>query len=78
MCITTHVGAASEMIQNDINGWIIPANDEDELFQKIKNCIELNSETRKSMENKAQKTVIENFSIQNHVNTLMQLYKTKI
>ena len=55
MCITTHVGAASEMIQNDINGWIIPANDEDELFQKIKNCIELNSETRKSMENKAQK-----------------------
>lgn len=78
MCITTNVGAASEMIQNDRNGWIISVNNENELYLKIKKSIELNSETRKNIENNAKKTVIENFSLQNHVNTLMQLYKVKL
>jgi len=78
MCITTNVGAAYEMIQNDTNGWIIPVNDENELYQKIKNGIELSSKTRKNIENNAKKTVVENFSLQNHVNKLMQLYKVKL
>jgi glycosyltransferase involved in cell wall biosynthesis len=78
MCITTNVGAASEMIQNDINGWIIPVNDENELYQKIKNCMQLNEETRSTIENKAKKTVSDNFSLQNHINKLMHLYKAKL
>lgn len=78
MCITTNVGAASEMIQNDINGWIIPVNDEKELFQRIKKCIEINSETRESIEDNAKSMVVNNFSLQNHINKLMQLYKTKL
>ncbi|GEC79212.1 glycosyltransferase [Flavobacterium aquatile] len=78
MCITTNVGAATEMIQNDINGWIIQVNDENELYQKIKKCIEINSETRKSIEDNAKSTVVDNFSLQNHINKLMQLYKTKL
>jgi glycosyltransferase involved in cell wall biosynthesis len=78
MCITTNVGAASEMIQNDTNGWIIPVNDENELYKKIKTAIELNSETRKNIENNAKKTVVENFSLQNHIDKLMQLYKAKL
>ena len=48
------------------------------LYQKIKNGIELSSETRKDIENNAKKTVVENFSLQNHVNKLMQLYKVKL
>jgi len=78
MCITTNVGAASEMIQNDINGWIIPVNDENELYQRIKKCIEINSETRKNIEDNAKSTVVNNFSLQNHINKLMHLYKTKL
>jgi len=77
MCITTNVGAASEMIKNDINGWIIPVNDENELYQKIINSIKLNVESRKTIGNNARKTIIENYSLQNHVNKLLQLYKTK-
>ena len=77
MCITTNVGAASEIIKNDINGWIIPVNDENELYQKIITCIKLNSEDRKNIGNNAKKTVVENYSLQNHVDKLLQLYKTK-
>lgn len=77
MCITTNVGAASEIIKNDINGWIIPVNDENELYQKIKNCINLNSEVRTNIGNNAKKTVVDNYSLQNHINKLLQLYKTK-
>ncbi|MEC4005490.1 glycosyltransferase [Flavobacterium sp. SUN052] len=77
MCITTNVGASLEMIQNDKNGWIIPVNDEHELYEKIKNCMQLNSETRENIEDNAQKTVIENYSLQNHVEKLIQLYNAK-
>lgn len=78
MCVSTNVGAAYEMIENDKNGWIIPVNDENELYKKIKKCIELHSETRKKIENNANKKVVENFSLQNHVNKLLQLYSSKI
>ncbi|WP_396156666.1 glycosyltransferase [Flavobacterium sp.] len=77
MCITTHVGAASEIIKNDINGWIIPVNDDNELYQKIINCIKLSSEDKKNIGNNAKKTVVENYSLQNHIKKLLQLYKTK-
>lgn len=77
MCVTTNVGAASQMIKNNYNGWITAVNDDECLYQKIKKCIELNSETRANIENNAHKTVIENFSMESHVNKLMQLYIQK-
>ena len=76
--VTTNVGAASEIIKDGINGWIVTSNDEIELYQKIRICIGLGTAERIKIGNNAHKTVVENFSLQNHVNKLMQLYKVKL
>lgn len=76
--ITTDVGAAKEIIQNDINGWIINVDDENELFDKIKYVISLEPQKRNEIGIKANEKVVANYSLQSHVNSLLALYKSKL
>lgn len=76
--ISTNVGAAEEIIQNDSNGWIIDVNDENELFNKIKYVIGLEPQKRNKIGVKANETVITNYSLQSHIDSLLALYKSKL
>ena len=75
--ITSAVGAANEIIKNDVNGWIVAINDEDDLYLKIEKCIKLTPDKRIKIGNNAHVAVVENFSLQYHINSLLQLYTSK-
>ena len=77
-CISTNVGAANEIIQNNRNGWIIGINDEDDLYNKIKHVIGLEPEKRNAIGVRANETVVANYSLQSHVDSLLKLYKSKL
>lgn len=76
--ITTDVGAAKEIIKNDSNGWIIGVDDENALFNKIKYVIGLEAEKRSEIGAKANETVVANYSLKSHVDSLLKLYKSKL
>jgi glycosyltransferase involved in cell wall biosynthesis len=76
--ITTNVGAAQELIQNGSNGWIIKIDSEDELFENIKKCYLLDNNSRTIMGEKAYQTIIQNYSFQAHVKSLLTIYQSKL
>ncbi len=76
--ITTAVGAANEIIENGSNGWIINVDDENELYHKIKYVIGMETERRNEIGVKANETVVSNYSLQSHVDSLLALYKSKL
>jgi glycosyltransferase involved in cell wall biosynthesis len=76
--ITTAVGAANEIIENGSNGWIINVDDENELYHKIKYVIGMETERRNEIGVKANETVVTNYSLQSHVDSLLALYKSKL
>lgn len=77
LSLSTNVGAAPEIIVDSKNGFTTPVDDEKALYEKIKNIIGMSKEQRHAIELEAQKTVVENFSLDNHISELMKIY-TKI
>lgn len=75
--ISTNVGAASEIIIEGKNGWVVSVDNEIELHQKIKYCLLLDKKTRTEIGNNANEIVVKKFSLKSHVNTLLQLYNSK-
>jgi glycosyltransferase involved in cell wall biosynthesis len=76
--ITTHVGAADELIQDGENGWIIRINNEEDLYEKIKQCYLLDQNTRDLIGQKANQTVIKKYSLLVHINSLLTIYQSKL
>lgn len=75
--ITTNVGAAQEIIDQHTNGWIVPVDDEQELFDTIKKIIMLDITTRRTIGQNAHNLVVEKYSLQAHVDSLFKLYHSK-
>lgn len=75
--ITTNVGAAQEIIDQHANGWIVPVDDEQELFDTIKKIIMLDITTRRIIGQNAHNLVVEKYSLQAHVDSLFKLYRSK-
>lgn len=73
--LTTRVGAAQEIIDDEKNGWIVNVDDDDDLFAKISHVIKIGNQKRLAIGEKGKKTVVEHFSLQNHMNMLMTMYK---
>ncbi len=71
--ITTNVGAAQELILDGENGWIISINNEDDLYEKIKQCCLLEPHLRTLMGEKAHQSV-QNYSLEAHTKSLLALY----
>jgi len=74
LSLSTNVGAAPEIIVDSQNGFIVPVNDEQALFKKIKQIIKMPVEQRESIKNAGHKTVVENFSLDHHILELMKIY----
>jgi glycosyltransferase involved in cell wall biosynthesis len=73
--LTTRVGAAEEMITNNENGWIVSVNDDEDLFQTIQSIIKMEKKKQIAIGKKAKATITENYSLQNHIDLLMAMYK---
>lgn len=77
-CITTKVGAAEELIKNNDNGWIVNVNDDIDLFQTIESIIKMKKTKRLTIGKKAKITIVENYSLQHHIDILMSVYSSKV
>lgn len=74
--LSTNVGAAPEIINDYESGFLIPVDDEDALYDKIKFIASLSDEDRKKIGQRGQAKVIEAFSLQKHVEKLTEIYST--
>lgn len=74
LSLSTATGAASDIIQDKENGFLIPPNDEVALLEKLKFIISLSKETRLSMAEKGQQNIMNNFSLEKHRKELMKCY----
>lgn len=74
--LSTTVGAATEIIIDNENGFLIPPNDEINLYNKIKNIISIPKEKREVIGLNGYKTVMQNFSLEKHLSKLMHLYNS--
>lgn len=75
LSLSTDVGAAPEIIIESKNGFLVPANDEQALFNKIRQIIEIPFEERQLIKESGHQKIVENFSLENHISELMKIYK---
>ncbi|KAA6348121.1 4-alpha-N-acetylgalactosaminyltransferase [termite gut metagenome] len=73
--LSTNVGSAEEIIQDGINGWIIPPDNDDELYDKIVQIIELPKKKREAIGQIGMNTIKENYLLESHMKQLMMLYE---
>jgi len=76
--LSTKVGAAEEIIDDGINGWLVEPNDDDDLLKKLKLIVQLTEEERTQIGVSGKKTITDNYSLQNHIDLLMELYLKKV
>lgn len=74
LSLSTNVGAAPEIIIDSKNGFITPVDDENALFEKIINIIEMSKKQRQAIALAGHHTVVENFSLDNHITELIKIY----
>jgi glycosyltransferase involved in cell wall biosynthesis len=74
--ISTDVGAAKEMIEDGISGWIVKTDNEMELFEKIKSVIQSEKSTRIQIGSNGHNHVVKTYSLESHVQSLLKLYKS--
>ena len=72
--LSTAVGAAPEIIEDGINGFLTPANDEEALYNKLKEIINFPKEELLEIGLAGHEKIVKNFSLENHVNELMKIY----
>lgn len=73
--LSTAVGAAPEIIEDGKNGFIVPPDDEEALYEKIKAIVALPKEKLDKIGLAGHEKIVRNFSLENHVNELMKIYR---
>ena len=72
--ITTDCGGMSEVVKENINGYLIPVRNPRLILEKIKEFISANSDFKASMIIKAKRTISEEFSRENQINDFKNFY----
>ena len=72
--LSTDVGAAPEIIEDGIHGFLTPTNDEEALYEKLKTIISLPKEKLQEIGRAGHEKIVKNYSLENHVNELMKIY----
>lgn len=75
LSLSTNVGAGEEIIEDGVTGFLVPADNQNALYDKLKNIIALTKEERCVIAEQGSKFVVENFSFKKHVEELMKIYK---
>ncbi len=73
--LSTKVGAADEYIIDGWNGWLIAPDNEEEQLKKLIEIIGLSLTEREKIGKRGQETVVNNYSLKNHMNKLTMIYK---
>ncbi|ESU22158.1 hypothetical protein FEDK69T_21340 [Flavobacterium enshiense DK69] len=73
--LSTKVGAAGDIIMDGHNGWLVEPNNDTDLFLKLKEVISFVEIQRNTVGHKGKKTILENYSLENHLTSLMNIYK---
>lgn len=73
--LSTAVGAAPEIIEEGINGFLTPSDDEDALLEKLKMIMGLSKNELKKIGLAGHEKIVKDFSLENHVCELMKIYK---
>lgn len=71
--LSTNVGAAPEIIKDNENGFLVAANNEELLYEKIKLIISMTPETRTELGIKGHEKT-KDFSLDKHIEKLMENY----
>jgi len=74
-CIATNVGGVPEIVQNNVNGLLIPPGDVKQLSNKINHLLN-NQEECRTMGKKARETVVKRFSWKNNIKRIVDLYES--
>lgn len=72
--LSTAVGSAPEIIIDNENGFLIPADNEDLLYQKLEIIITKSKDELKKIEVAGHEMVVNNFSLEKHISELMKIY----
>lgn len=73
--ISTKSGSAEEIINHGETGWLVEVGDENDLYNTLKHVLLLNHKQRTEIGLRAKKFVIENYSLETHINQLMKIYQ---
>lgn len=73
--LSTAVGAASDIIEDSKNGFLTSVNDEEELFLKLLKIVDIPKEVMSKIGSNGQKSIIEKYSLNNHIEQLMSIYR---
>lgn len=74
--LSTSVGAATEIIEHGVNGWLTKPRDDNALYRTLKNeILETSQDKRIEIGENARMFVRENFSLDQHVVELMNIYR---
>lgn len=72
--LSTRAGAAEEIIADKKNGFLTEVNNEDMLCEKLLDIIFTDKNKLKEIGKQGQETVMKNYSLENHINRLMNIY----
>lgn len=73
--LSTTVGAASDIIEDSKNGFLTSVNDEEELYLKLLKIVDIPKEVMSKIGSNGQKSIIEKYSLKNHIEQLMSIYR---
>ncbi|MFC4652859.1 glycosyltransferase family 4 protein [Lactococcus nasutitermitis] len=74
--ISTNVGSIEEVIEDQVNGFIIKPGDEEKLYSVIKNYMcDSDKEYKVQLSNQARNTIVEKFNIRNYGDKLKRILK---
>jgi glycosyltransferase involved in cell wall biosynthesis len=74
-CLSTEVGAATDIIKDSENGWLVPPADDDALFEKLLFIIKEGKGVLFEVGLKGKQMVETNFSLSNHIEKLLRIYE---
>ena len=72
--LSTTVGAASDIIEDSKNGFLTSVNDEEELYLKLLKIVDIPKDVMAEIGSNGQKSIIEKYSLNNHIEQLMSIY----
>ena len=73
--LSTKVGAADEIIEEGINGWLVNVNDDDALYEKVIKIMSMTENERIKIGKLGKEKVINNYSLEKHIDSLIAIYK---
>ncbi|MCD9853813.1 glycosyltransferase [Epilithonimonas sp. JDS] len=75
--LSTTVGAAEDLINDGENGFLVPADNEDALFNKLKEITDLDPETLMKIGVNGYQSIIGQYTLKSHISQLLEIYDGK-